>query len=386
MAWWLALGAALGAGANYLAGEKGADAVQSAGDKNAALARENRNVLLGMYEPSRALGYGATADLAHLYGYRLPEYQSLDALTGPAGAQAGPGAIRVNKNAAMLPPPGGAPGGTPALPAPAGTPTPVAGNVRVRGRDQTNTIAGIAVNPWSNHQAAYGGEIDPYAGTVDLKNIRKAGKEAKLEDKATRYLRGEKDHLRGSKVRRIRNTIDDMKEAGYSYDPNAVRPTPVTPPPPQPTAGFLLPPGSTAGNHAIPVNGGTSADGTAGNFSRFFTSPDYLFRQSEGDKAVQRSAAAQGGLFSGATMKGMARYNQNLASGEFGNWFERLMRMSGMGGAATNAQAGAATDATSTILAGNNATGLARAGSYGQQSDAFNNLISNLYYGYRRGA
>jgi hypothetical protein len=44
---------------------------------------------------------------------------------------------------------------------------------------------------------------------------------------------------------------------------------------------------------------------------------------SEGMKALERSAAARGGLLSGATLKGVQRYGQDLASQEFTNAFNR---------------------------------------------------------------
>ena len=51
--------------------------------------------------------------------------------------------------------------------------------------------------------------------------------------------------------------------------------------------------------------------------------PGYAFRMSEGMKALDRSAAARGGLLSGATLKGAQRYGQDLASQEYQNAFNR---------------------------------------------------------------
>jgi len=56
---------------------------------------------------------------------------------------------------------------------------------------------------------------------------------------------------------------------------------------------------------------------------KFKTDPSYAFRMSEGMKALERSAAARGGLMSGATLKGIQRYGQDLASTEFQNAFNR---------------------------------------------------------------
>jgi len=59
------------------------------------------------------------------------------------------------------------------------------------------------------------------------------------------------------------------------------------------------------------------------NPSNFQASPDYNFRKNEGLGAVQNSAAAQGGLYSGNTLRDITDYASNLASGEYGNWFNR---------------------------------------------------------------
>lgn len=56
---------------------------------------------------------------------------------------------------------------------------------------------------------------------------------------------------------------------------------------------------------------------------KFKADPGYAFRMSEGMKALERSAAARGGLLSGATLKGTQRFGQDLASQEFTNAFNR---------------------------------------------------------------
>jgi hypothetical protein len=56
----------------------------------------------------------------------------------------------------------------------------------------------------------------------------------------------------------------------------------------------------------------------------FEQDPGYAFRQSEGMKALERSASARGNLLSGSTMKGIQRFGQDLASQEYGNAFNRF--------------------------------------------------------------
>jgi hypothetical protein len=56
----------------------------------------------------------------------------------------------------------------------------------------------------------------------------------------------------------------------------------------------------------------------------FQADPGYAFRMSEGMKALERSAAARGGLLSGATLRGTQRFGQDLASQEYQNAFNRF--------------------------------------------------------------
>ena len=53
------------------------------------------------------------------------------------------------------------------------------------------------------------------------------------------------------------------------------------------------------------------------------TDPGYGFRFAEGMKGLERSAAARGGLLSGATLKGITRYGQDMGSQEYQNAFDR---------------------------------------------------------------
>jgi len=57
---------------------------------------------------------------------------------------------------------------------------------------------------------------------------------------------------------------------------------------------------------------------------KFKTDPGYAFRMAEGMKALERSAAARGGLLSGATLRGTQRFGQDLASQEYQNAFNRF--------------------------------------------------------------
>jgi hypothetical protein len=53
--------------------------------------------------------------------------------------------------------------------------------------------------------------------------------------------------------------------------------------------------------------------------------PGYAFRVSEGQKALDRQAAARGGLISGGALKAAARYGQDMGSQEYQNAFNRSL-------------------------------------------------------------
>jgi hypothetical protein len=76
------------------------------------------------------------------------------------------------------------------------------------------------------------------------------------------------------------------------------------------------------------LSGNTGAAGygsAAKNFSMsdFEQDPGYAFRMSEGLKALDRTAAARGGMLSGAALKGATRYGQDMASQEYQNAYNR---------------------------------------------------------------
>ena len=77
------------------------------------------------------------------------------------------------------------------------------------------------------------------------------------------------------------------------------------------------------------LSGNTGAQGygsAARNFSMsdFEADPGYAFRLSEGTKALERSAAARGGLLSGGTGKALQRFGQDLGSQEYTNAYNRF--------------------------------------------------------------
>lgn len=76
--------------------------------------------------------------------------------------------------------------------------------------------------------------------------------------------------------------------------------------------------GEQALNKLIPMT-----DYTKFGMDQFTADPGYAFRLSEGQKALDRSAAARGGLISGGALKAAQRYGQDMGSQEYMNAFNR---------------------------------------------------------------
>jgi hypothetical protein len=87
-------------------------------------------------------------------------------------------------------------------------------------------------------------------------------------------------------------------------------------------AAALQEPWRQAGQRALTKLEG-AVDYTPFNYNAFTADPGYAFRLSEGQKALERSAAARGGLMSGATGKALTRYGQEMGSQEYTNAFNR---------------------------------------------------------------
>jgi hypothetical protein len=67
-----------------------------------------------------------------------------------------------------------------------------------------------------------------------------------------------------------------------------------------------------------------------------YQDPGYAFRLSEGQKALDRSAAARGGLISGGALKAATRYGQDMGSQEYGNAYNRALTSYNTGVASEN--------------------------------------------------
>lgn len=80
---------------------------------------------------------------------------------------------------------------------------------------------------------------------------------------------------------------------------------------------------SRGGSRPNNIGGGYGSLMRDFSLADFQADPGYEFRLGEGSKAIERSAAARGMQLSGANLKGLTRYNQDFASNEFGNAYNR---------------------------------------------------------------
>jgi hypothetical protein len=104
-------------------------------------------------------------------------------------------------------------------------------------------------------------------------------------------------------------------------------------------------------------------------------------------RGVEQSAAARGGAFSGNALRGLTDYSSGLASQQYGNYFNRLSSLAGIGQSATGSTAQAGSNAANSISQGMMASGDARAsgimGAANGTSSALNSGVNNylLYKG-----
>ena len=153
---------------------------------------------------------------------------------------------------------------------------------------------------------------------------------------------------------------------------------------------LLNPSKGTPGKDAVPPEMGwqMSADPSATSQQFMVKDPGYQFRLSEGQRNIENSAAARGGLMSGNFLKASQKYGQDYASNEFTNIANRYGQLAGVGQATNNQLASAGQNYANSY--GQNVTnaGNARASGYVGQANAINGAINQgvgLYGAYKGG-
>lgn len=108
------------------------------------------------------------------------------------------------------------------------------------------------------------------------------------------------------------------------------------------------------------------------------TSPGYQFRFSEGQRAIESSAASKGMQFSGGTLKDLVRFGQGIGADDYNDQFNRTASVAA-GGQQVNSQLGslgmaAAQGAGNAMMGAANA----RASGYMGTANAINGAMGNL--------
>ena len=149
--------------------------------------------------------------------------------------------------------------------------------------------------------------------------------------------------------------------------------------------------GITALNKLTPL----ATEYTPFGMQQFQQDPGYAFRMQEGMKALERSAAARGGLLSGGMLKDAQRYGQDLASQEYMNAFNRyqaernarlnpLQSLAGVGQTATNQLGQAGQTMASNVGQALGAAAQARASGYIGGANALSQGLGT-YLNYQQG-
>jgi hypothetical protein len=126
------------------------------------------------------------------------------------------------------------------------------------------------------------------------------------------------------------------------------------------------------------LNGQAAADAAMAKFQQ---SPGYAYQVQQGLRGVDAGAASQGILRSGATIKAEETLGSNLASQDFGNYWNRLQQLSSGGLSAAGGIAGAATGGASNIAQTDASAANAQSNIYGNVASSLggsaNQLLSN---------
>lgn len=120
-------------------------------------------------------------------------------------------------------------------------------------------------------------------------------------------------------------------------------------------------------------------DGQAQAQRTFQSSPGYQFQMDQGVQALDRSAAAQGGLLSGGAAKALTGFGQGLANQDYGQWLDRLNNVGQQGQQAVGQQQVLNSGLTGQLAGLSADIGTAKAtgivGAANAKQGAFNNLL-----------
>lgn len=113
-------------------------------------------------------------------------------------------------------------------------------------------------------------------------------------------------------------------------------------------------------------------------FANYIANSDYGFQQATGNNAVNSGFAGAGTVQSGAAMKALEKYRQNLQSGYRNEWAGGVANQQGVGLSAAGALAGVATNYANTVSASNTAASDARANAALRQQNIIGNAMGTF--------
>lgn len=119
----------------------------------------------------------------------------------------------------------------------------------------------------------------------------------------------------------------------------------------------------------------------SGDFSSFRQSPDYEFRRQQGLRGLSEMASARGNFFGGRMDKDIIDYNQGLATQAYGDYYNRIAGLAGVG--QTQSQSLASLGQNYANNMGNLAIGRGQLQNqyYQQQGDNFNQMTAGIVGG-----
>jgi len=357
------------AGASLLGGYMSAQGARDAASTQAGAANAANQLSEAQYQqtrtdmaPWRNAGSSAISQLSYLLG--LPGYAPRQTPGNNTTGQLG--TLGNRTNGATLPTPGTyTPSGVSAPTPPntsGGATAPTPGTTTPTGTPRTPTKAGGSLDPNAEATLAYG----MTGGGVNQPSMNDTSN-TRLNE-----LDGNPNYLRPDVA---------ASQYGPTYNYNA-------------TTGEWTPgdPNTQLGDY-----GSLSRDFSMADFQ---ADPGYAFRLAEGQKALERSAAAGGRFLGGATLKALTRYGQGMGSQEFGNAYNRfqtnrstrfnqLAAVAGIGQTANGqlAQLGQTNALTqgNNLMGAANASGAASIAAGNGWSSALNNGVNNwlTYEGYK---
>jgi len=106
--------------------------------------------------------------------------------------------------------------------------------------------------------------------------------------------------------------------------------------------------------------------------------PGFQFRRAQGREALEESAAAGGGLFTGNTLQALEEFGQGFATSEVNQEFNRLSNLAGLGAGGVNAGISAGGALSSRIAGAERNLGANQAGAFLREGNIAEDIINSI--------